>query len=411
MQLNPKILSTFTHKNFYRTMIPTKQKKVIGILTGGGDVPGLNPAIRGLVRRAIGEGFRVIGIKRGWAGLVEMKRDINTDNTDCFEEFSKKIISQTLINEEAFLHSSRTKPSSIKKDDIPDHLKDIYNDEINDLTPEVIKNIEYLRLNYLVVIGGDDTIKYAGRLSNEGVKIIAIPKTMDGDLYGTDYCIGFSTCITRTINLIHTLSSSAGSHERFLVIEVFGKYSGFTAMLPTLAGVANRCVIPEAEFHISQLAELMVMDRASSSGKFSTVLVSEGARFHGMDQTERHGGIGELIAQKLRKASAKFNNGKRIDPIFQNLGYLVRTGYPDATDSIVPIAFGNIAMDLILQDKAGMMTALRDGFYTAVDLNKVINGNKVVNVEKFYDTELLKPKVDSFIAMPQMVMTSTMLSK
>jgi len=375
-------------------------------------VPGLNPAIRGLVRRAINEGYKVIGIKRGWAGLVEMRRDRNVDNTDCFEEFTKKLISQSMLNEEAFLHSSRTKPSSIKRDDIPEHLQDIYNDDVNDLTPEVIKNIEYLQLNYLVVIGGDDTIKYAGRLSNEGVKIIAIPKTMDGDVYGTDYCIGFSTCITRTINLIHTLSASAGSHERFLVIEVFGKYSGFTAMLPTLAGVANRCVIPEAEFHISQLAELMVADRASNAGKFSTVLISEGARFHGLDITEKRAGIGEIVAAKLKKASAKFNNGKRVDPIVQNLGYLVRTGYPDATDSLVPIAFSNIAMDLNLQDKTGMMTAIRDGFYTAVNLNEVMSGTKVVDVERFYDTEMLKPKVDSFIALPQMVMTSTtMLSK
>lgn len=394
-------------------MIPIKNKKIIGILTGGGDVPGLNPAIRGLVKRAVNEGFKVIGIKRGWAGLVEMKRDRNADNVDCYEEFPKKLINSTILSEESFLHSSRTKPSSIKRDDVPEHLKDIYNREDNDLTAEVIRNIEFLQLNYLVVIGGDDTLKYAVRLHNEGVKVIGIPKTMDGDVYGTDYCIGFSTCITRTISLIHTLSASAGSHERFLVIEVFGRYAGFTAMMPTLAGMADRCVIPESEFGINQLAELMVMDRANNPGKFSTVVVSEGARFKGMDEmTFTHAGIGETVAQKLRKASAKFNNGKRVDTIVQNLGYLVRSGYPDATDSMVPIAYSNIAMELILSGKAGRMASIRNGVFTSVDINEVAAGIKQVDVQRCYNTELLVPEVKTFTSMPMLMMTATeMLSK
>ena len=388
-------------------MIPTKNKKIIGILTGGGDVPGLNPAIRGLVKRAVSEGYKVIGIKRGWAGLVEMRRDRNADNTDCYEEFPKKLINSTILSEESFLHSSRTKPSSIKREDVPEHLKDVYDDDTNDLTPEVIRNVEFLQLNYLVVIGGDDTLKYAVRLHNEGVKIIGIPKTMDGDVYGTDYCIGFSTCITRTISLIHTLSASAGSHERFLVIEVFGRYAGFTAMMPTMAGMADRCVIPEVEFKISQLAELMVMDRANNPGKFSTVVVSEGARFKGMDEMTTHSGIGEIVAQKLRKASAKFNNGKRVDTIVQNLGYLVRSGYPDATDSMVPIAYSNIAMELILNEQTGRMASIRNGIYTSVDINEVSAGTKQVDVQKCYNTELLVPEVKTFTSMPMLMMTAT----
>jgi len=391
-------------------MIPTKNKKIIGILTGGGDVPGLNPAIRGLVKRAMSEGYRVVGIKRGWAGLVEMKRDRNADNTDCYEDFPKKLISSTILSEESFLHSSRTKPSSIKREDVPEHLKDIYCEETNDLTAEVVRNIEYLQLNYLVVIGGDDTLKYAVRLHNEGVKIIGIPKTMDGDVYGTDYCIGFSTCITRTISLIHTLSASAGSHERFLVIEVFGRYAGFTAMMPTLAGMADRCVIPEAEFGINQLAELLVMDRANNPGKFSTVVVSEGARFKGMEDSQyAHIGIGDLVAQKLRKASAKFNNGKRVDTIVQNLGYLVRSGYPDATDSMVPIAYSNIAMELILSEQTGRMASIRNGYFTSVDLNDVASGVKQVDVVNCYNTELLVPQVKNYFGAPMLMMTATEL--
>ena len=385
-----------------------KSKKIIGILTGGGDVPGLNPAIRGLVKRAVAEGYKVIGIKRGWAGLVEMRRDRNVDNTDCYEEFPKKLISSNILSEEAFLHSSRTKPSNIKREDVPEHLKDIYCEEINDLTAEVIRNVEFLQLNYLVVIGGDDTLKYAVRLHKEGVKVIGIPKTMDGDVYGTDYCIGFSTCITRTISLIHTLSASAGSHERFLVIEVFGRYAGFTAMMPTLAGMADRCVIPESEFGINQLAELLVMDRANNPGKFSTVVVSEGAKFKGMEEpTFSHSGIGETVAQKLRKASAKFNNGKRVDTIVQNLGYLVRSGYPDATDSMVPIAYSNIAMELILSEQTGRMASIRNGVYTSVDINEVAAGTKVVDVQNCYNTELLVPEVKTFTAMPMLMMTAT----
>lgn len=389
-------------------MIPTKNKKIIGILTGGGDVPGLNPAIHGLVKRAVSEGFKVIGIKRGWAGLVEMRSDRGADNTDCYEEFPKKLISSTILSEESFLHSSRTKPSCIKREDVPEHLKDIYYEESNDLTPEVIRNIEFLQLNYLVVIGGDDTLKYAVRLHKEGVKVIGIPKTMDGDVYGTDYCIGFSTCITRTISLIHTLSASAGSHERFLVIEVFGRYAGFTAMMPTLAGMADRCVIPESEFKISQLTELMVMDRANNPGKFSTVVVSEGAKFKGMEDVPfPHSGIGETVAQKLRKASAKFNSGRRIDTIVQNLGYLVRTGYPDATDSMVPIAYSNIAMELILNDQPGRMASIRNGMYTSVDINDVTSGVKQVDVKNCYNTELLVPDIKTFTAAPMLMITAT----
>ncbi|MBQ3619712.1 MAG: 6-phosphofructokinase [Bacteroidales bacterium] len=388
-----------------------KNHGTIGILTGGGDVPGLNPAIRRIVGSAIAQNYKVLGIKRGWAGLVEMVRSRNVDNRDCFEEFSQSVLNATSMHVETFLHSSRTKPSELKADDVPEHLKDLYNEPTNDLTPEVIKNIEYLGIDCLVVIGGDDTLKYALRLHNEGVKIVGIPKTMDGDVPGTDYCLGFSTCITRTIDLINTLSVSAGSHERFLVIEVFGRYAGFTAMLPAVVGVANRCVIPEYKFSVNQLAELLVEDRAKSSDHFSTVVVSEGAKFNGFEpQPDATGhlthGCGEELAYRLRKASAKYNGGKRIDTIFQNLGYLVRTGCPDFSDSIVPIGFANVAMESILNKNFGVMTALRSGKYTTSPLEVVASETKVVDVEKFYDTELLCPKKAEFSGRQMMWMTS-----
>src|ERR1041384_2357430 len=180
-----------------------------------------------------------------------------------------------------FLHSSRTNPGRTSKANVPEHLKSQFNAEKNDLTPEVLKNLEWLGLDYMVPIGGDDTLSYGVRLHQEGFKVVAIPKTMDNDVPGTDYCIGFSTCVTRTISMTNALRTSAGSHERFLVLEVFGRYAGFTAMLPTMAGAANRCVIPEYKFNIERLTELLVEDRAKNPSKYSVVLVSEGAMFAG----------------------------------------------------------------------------------------------------------------------------------
>jgi len=202
----------------------TKKRGVIGILTGGGDVPGLNPAIRAVTIRAKREGYDVIGLKRGWAGIIEMQRAKDADNSHCYEKLDYNIVNKIGRTGGTFLHSSRTRPSHIPKALVPDNLKDSYKEEENDLTPEVLKNLEWLGIDYLIPIGGDDTLSYAVRLYKEGVKVVALPKTMDNDVPGTDYCIGFSTCITRTINMTNLLRTSAGSHERFLVVEVFGRY-------------------------------------------------------------------------------------------------------------------------------------------------------------------------------------------
>src|SRR5512136_944950 len=238
---------------------PNSKKGVIGILTGGGDVPGLNPAIRAVTFRALREGYQVIGIRHGWAGLVEMVRDKDCDNSDNFQILTEEVVNRAGRTGGTFLHSSRTNPSRVGKSSVPAHLKDAYSADKNDLTPEVIKNLAWLGVDYLIPIGGDDTLSYAVRLFQEGMKVVAIPKTMDNDVPGTDYCIGFSTCVTRTISLANSLRTIAGSHERFLVLEVFGRYAGFTAMLPTMAGAAHRCVIPEYKFDIEKLTELLIV--------------------------------------------------------------------------------------------------------------------------------------------------------
>jgi 6-phosphofructokinase len=394
-----------------------KKRGVIAILTGGGDVPGLNPAIRAITIRALRENFEVIGLRRGWAGITEMIRDKKVDNSNCYQFLTEEIVNKAGRTGGTFLHSSRTKPSHLPKDSVPDHLKDIYTDEVNDLTPEIIKNLAFLNVDYLIPIGGDDTLSYGVRLYSEGVKVVAIPKTMDNDVPGTDYCIGFSTCVTRTIHMINTIRTSAGSHERLLVLEVFGRYAGFTAMLPTMAGAANRCVIPEYKFNIDRLAELLIEDRAKNPSKYSTVLISEGAMFEGADMVFQNqekdmfghaklGGIGDIIAEKLKELSPKYNNGKKINHIAQKLGYMVRGGDPDAVDSIVPMAYGNLALDLILKGVHGRLVVLKNGRYDNMPLDVVTSSKKLVNISKFYNTDRLRPIYHSFEMSPLFIMTS-----
>ncbi len=392
-------------------------KGTIGILTGGGDVPGLNPAIRAITIRALREGYEVIGIRRGWAGLIEIVPDKDADNRDRYQVLTEEIVNKAGRTGGTFLHTSRTRPSHVGRKDVPEHLRDKYNQDLNDLSPEVLKNLDFLKVDYLIPIGGDDTLSYGVRLHKEGVKVIAIPKTMDNDVPGTDYCIGFSTCVTRTIEMTHKLRTSAGSHERFLVIEVFGRYAGFTALLPTMAGAANRCVIPEYKFNIERLTELLVEDRYTNPSKYSVVIVSEGATFEGSEMVfasheqdayghKKLGGIGDLVSERLKELSPKFTRGRRIDVINQRLGYLVRCGDPDAIDSIVPMAFGNLALDLILQKVHGRLVILKDGKYHNAPIEVVTSSKKVVNVEKYYNTERLRPHYKSFEAKPLFIMAS-----
>ena len=392
-------------------------KGTIGILTGGGDVPGLNPAIRSITIRALREGYRVVGIRRGWAGLVDLIPDKDADNSDNYRELSEDLVNRAGRTGGTFLHTSRTRPSHLPKAQVPPHLAGDYLDEINDVTPSVLKNIEWLGIDYLVPIGGDDTLSYGQRLNLEGVPVVAIPKTMDNDVPGTDYCIGFSTCVTRTIELCHQLRTTAGSHERFLVIEVFGRYAGFTAILPTMAGAADRCVIPEFPFDVDRLTELMVYDRQRHPSKYSVVLVSEGARmlneedmsFEGAETDQyghrKLGGVGDKVSARLKELSAKHNGGRRINVVNQRLGYMVRSGEPDALDSIVPMAFGNLALDLILRGTAGRLVNMRNGVYDNVPLDVVSGRKKAVDVTRYYNADRMRPIYD-FHRQPIFIMTS-----
>ena len=390
---------------------------VIGILTGGGDVPGLNPAIRAVTIRALREGYKVIGIRRGWAGLVDVIRDKKADNSKNFLELSEEIVNRAGRTGGTFLHTSRTNPAKVKKDRLPEHLRESYTDEVNDITPEILKNLDFLGINYLIPIGGDDTLSYGVRMYQEGVKVVAIPKTMDNDVPGTDYCIGFSTCVTRTIEIANSLRTVAGSHERMMVLEVFGRYAGFTAMLPAMAGAAHRCVIPEFTFKIERLAELLMLDRKYNPSSYSVVLVSEGAMFEGgemifQDRTTdafghaKLGGIGDLVSEKLKELSVEFNNGRSVDTVNQKLGYLVRCGDPDAIDSIVPMAYGNLALDLIQKKTHGRLVVLKNGRYDNIPIDIVTSTKKKVNVERFYNTDRLRPHYKSFEMTPLFIMTS-----
>jgi 6-phosphofructokinase len=391
-------------------------KPTIAILTGGGDVPGLNPAIRAITIRALREGYRVLGLRRGWAGVVDYKREDGADNSENVVELSEPIVNRAGRTGGTFLHTSRTRPSHLPRARVPVHLTG-YDQPINDVTKDVLRNLEHMGVDVLIPIGGDDTLSYGKRLHDEGVKVVAIPKTMDNDVYGTDYCIGFSTCVTRTIELTHRLRTSAGSHERFLVIEVFGRYAGFTALLPTMAGAADRCLIPEYAADVEHLTELMTYDHNRNPSKYSVALVSEGATLKtlgGMSFESEEmdmfghrklGGIGDKVAAALKEYSPKYNNGRRIDVVSQRLGYLVRSGDPDALDSIVPMAFGNLALDLILKKEFGRLVSVHRGAYDSVPITSVTSEKKIVNVSRYYNTDRLRP-IYEFDGAPLFIMTS-----
>jgi len=392
-------------------------KGCIGILTGGGDVPGLNPAIRAVTVRARREGYKVVGIRRGWGGLVDVVPDPEVDNSDHVQVLTEDVVNRRGRFGGTFLHTSRTRPSHLPLAAVPPHLKDAHTDEVNDVTREVLDNLEFLGVDILIPIGGDDTLSYAERLHEEGVKVIGIPKTMDNDVPGTDYCIGFSTCVTRVVHLTHSLRTTAGSHERICVIEVFGRYAGFTALLPTMAGAADRCVIPEHPFDMEQLTELLCQDRANNQNHYAVVLVSEGATMvnEGMsfesDEKDQYGhrklgGIGDRVVAGLKELTPKYNNGRPIHMVNQRLGYLVRGGDPDALDSIVPTAFGTLAVDLALAGKSGRLVCVKNGVYDNVPISVVTGSKKVVEIERYYDVDRLRPKYESLGGQPLLIMTS-----
>jgi len=378
--------------------------KRIGILTGGGDVPGLNPCIRAIVNRAMDDGDEVVGIRRGWGGLL----NINPDDKSTVEknsiELRREIVRTVGRTGGTFLHTSRVNPGRVSRDEIPAFLRSspeaLSGRERIDFTDHILKVLDLLRLDALIPIGGDDTLSYALRMHKEGVRIIAVPKTMDNDVFGTDYCIGFSTAVTRSVEFITQLRTSMGSHERIGVVELFGRKSGETSLMSAYLAEVDRAVITEVPFDPERLAELLAEDQDRSPSHYSVVTVSEGARMIGDEAPSRvssgryrFGGIGAVIAEEIYRRTHR-------SAIYQQLGYLMRSGVPDSLDRMVSTNYGSLAIDLLQHGLSGRMVILREGRYGHEDIEIISQGVKRVDVDTFYDIEFYVPKVTSVLGKP-----------
>jgi 6-phosphofructokinase 1 len=382
-------------------------KKRIAILSGGGDVPGLNAAIKSFVWRMSDEEHEVIGLRRGWASLLNIVPDAHADNSSWLMPLSRRNTRAIDRTGGTILHTSRVNPEIAKIGELPPHLasKIRAEDERDryDLTREALRVIEFLRLDAVVALGGDGTLTYARRLHAEGVPIVAIPKTMDNDVFGTDYCIGFSTAVTRSVMFINDLRTGAGSHERFLVVELFGRYSGETCLLASYLSGVDRAVIAEVPFECERLYEMMAKDKADNPSNYAVVAISEGAKVIGGEFVEtgeadafgnrKLGGIGGVLSDYLEKRG-------RDKVIYQRLAYLMRSGAPDSLDQLVANNFGSLAADLVRHGESGKMVAVNDGRYTAVPIEVGGEAKKRVDVERFYDSENYRPKVANVLGTP-----------
>jgi 6-phosphofructokinase len=373
----------------------------IGILTGGGDVPGLNPCIKAVVNRAEDEGAEVIGIRRGWGGLLHLNPDDPKSLAECTLKLDNNVVRTIDRTGGTFLHTSRSNPGQVNSSDIPEFLREPGWDpkqdrQVRDFTPHVLKNLARLGLEVLIPIGGDDTLSYGERLHQEGFPIVAIPKTMDNDVYGTDYCIGFSTAVTRSVNFLHQLRTSAGSHERIAVVELFGRNSGETSLISSYLAGVDRALISEVHFDPERLAKLVMDDKRSNPSNYAMVTISEGAQMIGGKIVEygqadayghkKLGGIGALTGEVLKNLT-----GQNV--IYQQLSYLMRSGAPDSLDLMVSLNYANMAMSLVVKRQFGRLMALRNGIYTNVPLSTITEGLKRVDVEELYDKTQYKPKV------------------
>jgi len=376
----------------------------IGILTGGGDVPGLNPSIKAVVSRMLDEGHKVIGIRRGWAGLLECQPDQRKSVDKHTVKLDYKHVRTIDRSGGTFLHTSRTNPSKVSPADTPDFLADqIKGDEPQDFTPHVLGVIEKLGIDALIPIGGDDTLSYALRLDSEGVPVVAIPKTMDNDVNGTDYCIGFSTAVTRSVYFIHNLRTSTGSHERIAVVELFGRYSGETSLVAAYLSGVDRAIISEVPFNPEKLADLLVRDKKSNPSNYAMMTISEGATIEGGEMVLRGkedayghkklGGIGAITGDLIKEIT-----GEEI--IYQQVAYLMRSGSPDSLDLMVGFNYATMAADLIMNARYGRMVALRSGIYTNVPIGVIGKGAKRVDVGALYDVASYRPKLRNVEGMP-----------
>lgn len=369
----------------------------IGILTGGGDVPGLNPCIKAVVNRVHEEGHEVVGIRRGWGGLLGTNPEDPESVARNLVPLDPVAVRTVDRSGGTFLHSSRTNPGKVKDADVPDFLADtVSGDGPHDLTAHALKVIEHAGIDVLIPIGGDDTLSYGLRMHEEGVPTIAIPKTMDNDVNGTDYCIGFSTAITRGVQFIHNLRTSTGSHERIAVVELFGRYSGETSLITAYLAGVDRALIPEAPFDLDRVCELLVADKARNPSNYAMVTISEGATIAGGDMMlsgeadayghRKLGGIGQVLGEEIKERT-----GEGI--VYQQVGYLMRSGSPDSLDLMVATNFAVMAADLALDGSTGRMVALRNGSYSSVPISVTGEGVKRVDVGELYDVPTYRPKV------------------
>ncbi len=374
--------------------------KRLGILTGGGDVPGLNPCIKALVYSAIDEGYEVVGIRRGWGGLLNYNLDDPSAQHDWIIPLDKQRVRTIDRTGGTMLHTSRTNPGKVRTADIPEFLRVPHAEEDektrHDFTPHVLKVLDKLGVDVLVPIGGDDTLSYAERLHREGFHIVAIPKTMDNDVFGTDYCIGFSTAVTRSVEFIHQLRTSAGSHERIAVVELFGRNSGETSLMASYLAGVDRALISEVHFDPEKLAAMIMDDKRSNPSHYAMVTISEGAQMVGGKIVEygqadayghqKLGGIGQITGEALKKITGE-------DILYQQVSYLMRSGAPDSLDLMVAVNYANMAMLLIRRGASNRMVALRNGTYTSVPISTIMQGLKRVDVDELYDSVNYVPKV------------------
>lgn len=378
----------------------------IGILTGGGDVPGLNPCIKAAVYRATDEGHEVIGIRRGWGGLLNFNPDDEQTSAEHIVQLTKANTRTIDRTGGTYLHTSRTNPGKVKPKELPKFLSSTFKvdgDKPIDCTSHSLRVLQHLKLDALIAIGGDDTLSYAVRLHKENFPVVCIPKTMDNDVHGTDYCLGFSTAVTRSVEFIHALRTPTGSHERIAVVELFGRYSGETSLISAYLAGVDRAIISEIDFDTEKLVNFLVADRNNNPSRYAIMTISEGAKpiggemsMYGEEDAYGHkklGGVGDFVAHEIEKRSG-------VRTVYQQLAYLMRSGAPDALDLMVSTSYGHLATDLLLKKQSGRMVALRDGKYTSVSANIITEGKKRVDVDELYDVAQYQPKVTHLLGKP-----------
>ena len=383
--------------------------KTIGILTGGGDVPGLNPCIKAVALSALELGYQMIGIRKGWGGLLNYNLDEPSTHDYYIRHLQVNDVRTIDRTGGTFLHTSRTNPSNVNPKNVPDFLKNSkYGKQVDDkgtmdYTDYVMKVLDHLGIDTLVPIGGDDTLSYGVRMHKEGFPVVAIPKTMDNDVFGTDYCIGFSTAVTRSVDFITNMRTSVGSHERIGIVELFGRNSGETSLISAYLAYVDRAIITEVPFNIDKLCNFLKEDKRSNPSNYAIMSISEGAIMEGGDVVEtgeedayghrKLGGVGEMVSVEIKRRTGQ-------DIMYQQLGYLMRSGAPDSLDRMVAMSYGHLALQLIRRNEVGKMVALHGGKYTTVPIEMILAGKKRVDVPSFYDMDNYKPRVRDFMGVP-----------